>query len=119
MREIKYRGRYIFEGNVLYPDRIDEWKYGSLVIDGDKYRIKVGDSSFSVAKETVGQFTGKKDKSGEEIYEGDIIIYEKGKPYEKRHVVEFDEDYSGWVPFVNDGGCGCCSAPNTLHLHAA
>lgn len=71
-REIKFRGKRIVNGKWVYGYLTKIWGQFNIV------EISDGNIAYEVDTETVGQYTGRKDKNEVEIYGEDIVKIQHG-----------------------------------------
>ena len=100
-RDIKFRGKMVdgkwwIEGQLYYFDN-KVWITDSKNINLNTHKNVAW---FEVIPESVGQYTGLRDKDGKEIYEGDICsTYNIDEPSNLVDTVAFDD---GSFVFQND-----------------
>ena len=98
-REIKFRGKRLDNG---------EWVFFTLPFDGRT-------DYYDVDPNTVGQYTGLKDKDGREVYEDDIVLQQQYGGGKGEMVVRFEKGafivgYHQWngvktKPMLLNGRC--------------
>ena len=91
MRELKFRA---YDGKKMIDDVIPASE--TSIIEFFEYEWQ------ETEVEAVEQYTGLKDKNGKEIFEGDLVAYEKN------NIASVRFEYGGFYPFLepyNDFGC--------------
>lgn len=96
MQIIKFRGRSIADGSIVYGGVL-QYATASYIVQPDTRHADASPRCIEVYPDSVAQYTNRKAVDGREIYAGDEIEYFEDKLGEFfRGIVYFDEDVAGF-----------------------
>ena len=92
MQVIKFRGRSIADGSIVYGGVL-QYATASYIVQPDTRHADAAPRCIEVHPDSVAQYTNRRAVDGREIYEGDEVKFLEE---------EFDETYQGVVYFDED-----------------
>ena len=96
MQVIKFRGRSIADGSIVYGGVL-QYATASYIVQPDTRHADASPRCIEVHPDSVAQYTNQKAVDGREIYVGDEIKYFEAKLREFfQGIVYFDEDVAGF-----------------------
>lgn len=96
MQIIKFRGRSIADGSIVYGGVL-QYATASYIVQPDTRHADASPRCIEVHPDSVAQYIGVKTVDGEEIYTGDEVKYFDDDLKEfLQGVVYFDEDVAGF-----------------------
>ena len=96
MQVIKFRGRSIADGSIVYGGGL-QYGTGSYIVQPDTRHADASPRCIEVYPDSVAQYTNRKAVDGREIYVGDEIKYFDADLMDFfQGIVYFDEDVAGF-----------------------